>query len=495
MKETSHKKVKDAIVIGAGIGGIATAIRLAVKNYAVNVFEANNYPGGKLSAIAQDGFRFDAGPSLFTLPNLVDELFLLAGKKPAEHFKYKRLETICHYFYEDGTRINAPKDRALFAQEIEKNTDESADKVLAFLKNSEKVYNITAPVFLEKSLHKAATYFNKTTAKSMLHLSSIKAFESMNSQNEKYFSDPRIIQLFNRFATYNGSNPYVAPATLNVIPHLEHHLGAYYPEDGMYAITQSLFELATSLGVQFHFGQKVDKILIKNKKTIGVKIGNNVEKSDLVVSNMDVFFTYKNLLADQTQPHKILRQEKSSSGLIFYWGVNTQTPQTGLHNIFFSKDYQAEFDHIFTKKTMYHDPTVYLNISSKLSAEHAPTGCENWFILLNAPHLTDAQNWTQLIAEAKENVLAKLSRLLDLDVAPLIQTEAVLDPRSIQSKTASHLGALYGTSSNDRMAAFARHPNFSKKIKGLYFVGGSVHPGGGIPLSLLSAKIVGEMVV
>lgn len=494
MSNTFQKGVRYATVIGAGIGGIAVAIRLAVKGYKVNVFEANDYPGGKLSEIEQAGFRFDAGPSLFTLPNLVDELFQLAGKNPTDFFRYKRLDTICNYFYEDGTRINAYKDRADFAQAIADNTQERADKVVSFLENSEKVYNITAPVFLEKSLHKASTYFNKTTAKSMLQLSSIKAFESMNSQNETYFSDPRIVQLFNRFATYNGSNPYVAPATLNVIPHLEHHLGAYYPEDGMYSITQSLFELAKSLGVQFHFGEKVDKILIKNKKAVGIKIGSTEEKSHLVVSNMDVFFTYKKLLTDQAQPHKILRQEKSSSGLIFYWGVNTQTPQTGLHNIFFSKNYKEEFDHIFTKKTMYHDPTVYLNISSKYSPEHAPIGCENWFILLNAPHLTDTQNWDELIAEAKENVISKLNRLLDLDIAPLIQTESVLDPRSIQSKTASHLGALYGTSSNDRMAAFARHPNFSKKIKNLYFVGGSVHPGGGIPLSLLSAKIVGGIV-
>lgn len=501
MEKTAKKA---AIVIGAGIGGLATAIRLINKGFVVNVFEANGYPGGKLSEIQLGDYRFDAGPSLFTLAHLVTDLFELSGKNPQDYFEYETLETICHYFYEDGTRINAYADASKFANEIAQKTKEDAQKVLNFLKKSAELYEITAPVFLEKSLHKTATYFNKTTFRSFQQLHKINALKSMFEYNNQYFKDERVVQLFNRFATYNGSNPYKAPATLNVIPHLEHNLGAFFPKKGMHSITTSLFKLAQELGVVFHFNQRVNKILIEQKQALGIQlVSGEKHKASVVVSNMDVFYTYKNLLPNEQHPKRILQQEKSSSALIFYWGIKKQLPELGLHNIFFSKDYKAEFNHIFDKKTLYNDPTIYVNISSKHQINDAPKGAENWFVMINTPY-NAGQNWEELVKSARQNILNKLNRVLskelhqnnpnEVDLAELIECESILSPPLIDTRTASHLGALYGNSSNNRMAAFSRHPNFSKKIKNLYFCGGSVHPGGGIPLSLLSAKIVGELV-
>ena len=207
---------------------------------------------------------------------------------------------------------------------------------------------------------------------------------------------------------------------------------------------------------------------------------------------MDIFFAYRKLLPNETHPTKILNQEKSSSALIYYWGIKDEFPQLGLHNILFSEDYRTEFDTMFKQKSIYHDPTVYIHISSKCEKGDAPEGCENWFVMINVPN-DEGQDWDALKAEARKNILAKASRILGKDIESLIVCEEVLEPKTIQSKTQSHLGALYGTSSNDRMAAFLRHPNFSTDIKDLYFCGGSVHPGGGIPLSLLSAKIVDDV--
>ncbi|MEY4538378.1 MAG: hypothetical protein RLZZ306_135, partial [Bacteroidota bacterium] len=212
---------------------------------------------------------------------------------------------------------------------------------------------------------------------------------------------------------------------------------------------------------------------------------------DYVVSNMDVTHTYRKLLPNEKHPNFLLNQPKSSSGVIFYWGIKKQFPGLELHNILFSDNYKEEFKTMFEKKSIFHDPTVYINITSKHKHDDAPEGCENWFVLINAP-ANEGQNWDEIIAQTKENILKKISRILGQNIAELIECEEILDPRTIESKTSSAQGALYGNSSNNRFAAFLRHANFSSKIKNLYFVGGSVHPGGGIPLALSSAKIMSD---
>jgi phytoene dehydrogenase-like protein len=265
-------------------------------------------------------------------------------------------------------------------------------------------------------------------------------------------------------------------------------------------------KLATELGVRFHFNTRVEEIITEGKRVVAVKTAVGLAQEphatttfsfDLVVSNMDVVNAFRKLLPNAKQPERILRQPKSSSGLIFYWGINRQFTELDLHNIFFSNDYRAEFDSLFGKKGtaphLYDDPTIYLNITSKYKPDDAPEGHENWFILLNAPNNT-GQDWDAVIDRARQNVIRKLSHVLGVEVAPLIQTESILDPRSIEARTSSSQGALYGNSSNNRFAAFLRHANFSREFDNLYFVGGSVHPGGGIPLCLLSAKIATEMV-
>jgi phytoene dehydrogenase-like protein len=215
---------------------------------------------------------------------------------------------------------------------------------------------------------------------------------------------------------------------------------------------------------------------------------------DLVISNMDIYPTYRKLLPKEKAPEKTLAQEKSSSAIIFYWGIKKQFPQLDLHNIFFSKNYEEEFKHIFNKNSLYNDPTIYVNISSKYLPSDAPIGCENWFVMVNVPP-NSGQDWDNWIAVTRKNILTKLSRQLNQPIEDLIENESVLDPRLIEERTSSYGGSLYGNSSNNRNAAFLRHPNFSNKIKGLYFCGGSVHPGGGIPLCLHSGKITAEEII
>jgi phytoene desaturase len=281
---------------------------------------------------------------------------------------------------------------------------------------------------------------------------------------------------------------------LSLIPHLEHNEGSFYPNGGMISITNALYKLALKKGVKFYFNSAVERIIQHERKAVGVVVNGENILADVIVSNMDVYFTYKYLLNDSSKAKKILKQERSSSALIFYWGIKKEFAQLDLHNIFFAKDYQAEFDHLFRLKKMYDDPTVYINITSKCEpGTQSPAGTENWFVMVNAP-ANIGQDWELYREQYRKAIIAKLNRLLRTDIEALIEVEQVLDPVLIESKTASYMGSLYGTSSNSKMAAFLRHPNFSKAIQGLYFVGGSVHPGGGIPLCLQSAKIMSEMV-
>ncbi|MGN8057359.1 1-hydroxycarotenoid 3,4-desaturase CrtD [Pedobacter sp. 22163] len=483
-----------AIVIGAGIAGIASAIRLSVKGYEVDVFEANSKPGGKLTEIKMNGFRFDAGPSLFTMPQYVDELFKLAGKNPEDYFGYLKLKEICRYFYEDGLRLNASADLDEFAKEIEEKTASTAKEVERYLNKSKTIYEVTHRVFLERSLHKIKSYLHWDTLKSIFRFGQIDAFRTQAKANRSFFKDDRIAQLFNRYATYNGSDPYQAPATLNIIPHFEYHYGAFLPKNGMYSIVTALVKLAEDLGIRFYYNQKVEEIIYSNKpksEVQGVKVNDKTYKANVVVSNLDVWFTYKNLLKNIAQPKKLLNQERSSSALIFYWGMDGNYSDMGLHNIFFAENYQKEFNAMWKDKTISSDPTVYVNISCKHIRGDAPTDSENWFVMINVPANND-QNWDVLIKEAKTNIIQKISRILNRNIEKDIICEQILDPRSIENKTGSYQGSLYGNSSNNQFSAFLRHPNFSSKVKNLYFCGGSVHPGGGIPLALLSAKIIDD---
>ena len=484
---THQKKDITAIVIGAGIAGLSSAIRLAAKGVHLTVLEQQDTYGGKMGVWEQDGYRYDTGPSLFTMPQYVDELLTIDGKNDVT-FEYDELENIGNYFWEDGTQMTATKDVEQLKDEFLKQLSEPKENIDAYLADSKIKFEITNHVFLEKSLHKLKTYLSWGTVKSFFRLSKVDIFKNMNAQNELRFNNPKTVQFFNRYATYNGSNPYQASATLNVIPHYEFGFGAFFPKKGIRSIADALYQKAIHLGVIFQFSTQVSKV-----EKIGERyIVNGDTESDILICNMDVASAAKGPLKNFVS-NKRKKYEPSSSALIFYWGIDREFKELDLHNIFFSSDYMKEFENIFHNRKIDNDPTVYIHISSKCKVDDAPVGCENWFVMVNAPYVA-GQDWEKMINEARENILIKVSKRLGTDISRHIRLEHKLTPELIQSKTGSYKGALYGSSSNDRMAAFLRQPNFSSGHKGLYFCGGSVHPGGGIPLCLLSGKITTDII-
>lgn len=484
---------KSVTIIGAGIAGLAVSIRLASKGHHVTVFERSDRPGGKIGSLSWEGFRWDTGPSLFTLPDLVEELYVMTGEEMKTFIRYDKLDIITRYFYEDGKIFNAYGDPEIFAEEVEKIFEEPVSHVDDYLERSRKIYELTADLFIFKSFPQPGTLLSQKFINTLLQVRKLDSLSTMHEVNARRFGSPHLVQLFDRYATYNGSDPYRAPGTLNVIPHLEHNLGSYFPERGMYSLASGLRELADKVGVVFHFNDAVEQVVMDHKTARGLITESGIYSSDIVISDVDIFYLYRDLLEDIPFPVKHFKREKSTSALLFFWAMEREFPQLELHNIFFSGSYREEFRVLQHKQAIHDDPTVYLFVSSKAVTGDAPEGKENWYVMINVPENL-GQNWDILVDNARKNILDKLYRILGMRVEPFILKEFVTDPRSIENTTWSHRGALYGNSSNSRLAAFSRHPNFLRKYKNLYFVGGSVHPGGGIPLCLASAKIVDNLI-
>lgn len=484
------------IVVGAGLGGLSAALRLAAAGYEVDVFERQSFPGGKAGSEAIDGFRFDTGPSLLTMPYVLAELFAEVDLDWSEQISVERLSPICNYFWSDGTRLSAYGEPERFAAEIEAKTGEPAQSVHRYLEYARRIHDTAAELFLNRSLHEASTYLSGLFWRSLLKIGRIDALRTMNQAHERYFCDPRVIQLFNRYATYNGSSPFSVPATLNIIPYVEYGHGGFAVNGGIHAIPAAIEAAARNAGARFYYEHDVQRIVYDDSRRVrGVEVGGGRVAADAVVCNVDVSVAYPRLLGDERahQLERYRRLEPSSSGLVFYWGIDREFSELSTNNIFFSDDYRTEFRSIFQDRRCPAEPTVYVNITSKTTPGDAPSGCENWFVLINAPYV-DGQQWEAETARVRQRVLERVSGALGVNVAEHIIAEGRLTPPEIEARTGSYRGALYGISSNGRMAAFARHPNRSRDYEGLYFCGGSAHPGGGMPLVILSGKITAEII-
>lgn len=480
-------------IIGGGLGGLSAAITLATQGKRVILHEQQPNLGGKANTRTIRAFRFDTGPSLLTLPSVFARLFEDAGKDMHAYIPVAPLAPLTRYWFADGTHFASDRWER-FVPTVTEHLAVTKAELEAYASYAKRIWETTHHVFLEQPMLSLRTYLSAETMRALLHIGSIDAMRSMHKANTSFFSDARMVQLLDRYATYNGSDPYQAPATLNNIVHVEHALGGFGVENGIYGIVEGLERLARELGVEIRTGSTVERITVDHRGGVRSLIVNGVEmQTGQVVSDVDVLTLHESLLDDREAPlaKRYRRLPPSSSAVVFYWGIDRACAQLGLHNIFFSADYRREFAQIHHEHRVAEDPTIYLNISSKLTKTDAPDGQENWFVLINAPN-DDGRNWDQDVYNTRATVLARLSAVLGFDVSNHIVAEDCMTPARIASETGSYQGSLYGISSNTRMAAFLRHPNVSRRHKGLYLCGGSVHPGGGMPLAILSGRIAAQ---
>jgi phytoene desaturase len=483
-------------VIGAGIGGLSAACELAKDGHTVTVYEKNANAGGKLNEEIIDGYRFDTGPSLFTMPFVAKELFRYCGFDLSDFIQTQPLTPLCRYRFADGTVFDSFEDRDAAVAAIESIAPKSDAKAYTdFLDFAAKLYERTAQSFIFNPL----ADIRDLRALRWWDLLRIDAFTTVSDRVDRTFDSDYMRIFFKRFTTYNGSDPWQAPSTLNVIPHVELNQGGYYVKGGLYRIAEALVRVAESLGVQFVYGAEVDKIGHTSGKADHLIIGGERVEFDLIISNSDATHTYTELVSDDViSPEKkahLASVEPSCSGFVLLLGIDRTYEQLVHHNIFFSSDYRREFDDIFKRGILPNDPTIYVANTSYSDPEHAPVGGSNLFVLVNAPWLRVGDTYSEADLQAyADKIMLTLAGhgLRGLKASVVVQK--ILSPADFQRLWLSNRGSIYGTSSNHRLAAFMRPRNRSPFLRNLYLVGGSTHPGGGIPLVMLSARHACELV-
>lgn len=503
--EFSHQERSSAVgssvaVIGGGIGGLAAAIRLQSAGFEVTIYEKNDRPGGKLAWRRTRGGYVDLGPTLLTMIPVFEDLFHAAGADLHEHLRLLRIDPTCRYLWSDGTRFDAWAERGRLLEETARVFPEDVVNLDRFLDDVARVYDATADIFLTRPFRGIREMFTLANLRLLPLLGRLGFTSTMHASLSRRFSDPKLIQLLGRFATYNGSSPYSAPATLNLIAHVELSLGSWYPEQGMGALAEAITDLARSIGVRIETGAEVTGVgLDRSGGTVrGIRV--NDEKgtipTDLLISNVDALQTWRMLLAPEglRPPERLENETRSCSGFLVTAAVPKRGPQrqpNGLpevhHTICFADDYRREFAQIFEQGVYPDEMTIYRSVPSASSPPLAETEHESWYLLVNVPS-------GRVPVDRDQYVAAIFSRLraFGLEIDPVDVT--VLGPEEIEERYGSPGGAIYGSSSNSLLSAFLRHGNRSRGVENLYFVGGSVHPGGGLPLVALSGKIVAELI-
>ncbi|MEZ4737452.1 MAG: phytoene desaturase family protein [Caldilineaceae bacterium] len=374
------------VVIGAGIGGLSAAIRLAAAGQRVVVLEQNAQVGGKMGQVAAEGFRWDTGPSVITMRPVFEELFAGAGVRLQEYLTLAPIEPLTRYFYPDGTQLDVTKDWPALANQIQALEPADVEGYLRFLAYAARLHAITGPVFIYDQPPSWRSFLRV----SPLAMTRIDPWFTLEQSIRRFVRSPHLRQLLGRFATYVGASPYAAPATLGVIAHVELTGGVWYPRGGIYAIAKAMQRLAAELGVEIRTGQRVQQITVKDGRATGVTLADGTAlAAQAVVANVDVTTVYEQLLPSTSATRRIQQKlgaiEPSCSGYVLLLGVEGQHPTLAHHNIFFAPDYRREFEDIFRRGIPPRDPTIYVAITSKSDPDHAPPGCENWFVLVNAP--------------------------------------------------------------------------------------------------------------
>ena len=484
---------KTVAVIGGGLGALSGAIRLARLGFSVQLFEKNPKVGGKVNEVVLENYRFDTGASLLTMPFVIDELFDFAGFKRSDYLDFVSMDPICRYFFSDGSEMDASADKTKMRTAIQQLSPDDVEAYERFLNYAEQIHTLAAEIFMFTPIHEFRKLMKPQHFRTLFRLHQIDPFRTVHQSVSRFFSDPRLIQLFDRYATYNGSDPFQAPATLNIIPYVEYALGGYYIKGGIYRLIDALAAVACELGVQIHTSAKVEKICHDSKRASGVLVNGEKIEADYVLCGADAIVAHDELIdGHQNRRERLNRLEPSLSGMVFLWGVRAKHPKLAHHNIVFSSDYDAEFEQIFKRQQVPDEPTIYIAITSKADTSHAPVDGENWFVLLNMPYLASGQIWEKEKDRMRSVVLDKLKRL-GFDIEDRIEVEQIYTPEDFSELYASNRGSIYGISSNSKTTAFKRIPNRSRLLDRLYFAGGSVHPGGGIPLVILSGKMAAAL--
>ncbi len=468
---------KRAVVVGGGIGGLATALRLRKAGAQVVLLEKNDTVGGKVAERRAGGFRWDLGPSLFTMPQILDRLFADLGERREDYLTLQPLSPTCRYRWADGYQFDE--------NEFFWSRPDSA----RLLRHAEGLYNLSASAFLESDPSEVwRKVLDPRLIPLLRHLPAMSPFQSLASASRRFYQDPHLQQFLQRFATYNGSDPELTPATFAVIPYVQARFGGWFIEGGIRKLAEALLALAQKHGVAIRTKAEVATI-----DATSVTLANGGKfGADLIFHNGDVLKAYRDMVLHpraRAWAERMARPQRAISGFVVLLGVKGKDPSLHHHNIFFSDNYPLEFRQMFREKRPAENPTIYLCLSARTQSADAPSDHDNYFLLVNAPAETQSIDWAQESPAYADRII----RILDEKFLPGLSRGIVhkewFSPADFETRDAVVGGSLYGWASHGMVPSFLRPPIRSPLLKNLHFVGGTTHPGGGLPLVLLSAEI------
>jgi phytoene desaturase len=489
--------MSSVLIIGAGIGGLAAAARLARQGYQVTVLEKNTTPGGRVAALDLDGFRFDTGPTLFLMPAIFAETYAALGQRMEDYLDLVRLDPTYRVHFHDGTHLDLTSDLIQMREQLEAIEPGAFAAFLGYLSEGYAHYQLGLAHFVGRNFHSLLEYFSP---KNLPLIWRLKALLRHASHTARYFRDPRLQAAFSFQNMYLGLSPYHAPATYSLLQYTELADGVWFPRGGMYEVISSLTAIAEQLGVRVRYNAPVARIDVDGRRVAGVTLADGERlTADIVVANADLPYVYAQLLPDDGTAARLATRRYSSSALMFYWGVRGERSDKLLHHNVFLADhrYRESFEEIFRDHGLPQEPSFYVCAPTRTDASFAPHDGDALMVLVPVGHIDQArpQDWPALQDQARRAVLARLAGIGLADLADRITAEATLDPPAYERTLNLAKGAAFGLSHNFTQVGYLRPHNRHPRYANLYFVGASTHPGTGLPLVLTSARLVVERVL
>ncbi|MGF7160566.1 phytoene desaturase [Rhodoligotrophos appendicifer] len=492
---------RSVAVVGAGLGGLAAACTLAARGHSVTVFDKNEWIGGKAAVLQENGYRFDMGPTILTVPGVLYRIFSEAGKKLEDYLELVRLDPQWRCFFEDGSVLDLVENVEQMSGNIQTYTGDSrsSEGYKQFIKLSERLHDVSNRFFFWKSvedLKDTIDFRRNLDAKTLSDVMALKMGSTVASQIRRKVPDERVAQMLDHFTQYVGSSPYSSPAVLCSIAHMQTELGVWYPMGGTRAVPVALEKLATELGVKFRLSTNVNRIAQENGKVLGIVTDTGERLSfDRVVSNMDAVRTYAELVGGDIGAKftEAKKYEPACSGVVLYLGLKKAYEHILHHCFVFSRDPEEEFQAIYHDGEPAPDPTCYLAATSRTEKGVAPEGGEALYVLVHTPYLRPHHDWSKMLPQYRAVILDKLKRCAGMpDIEERIEFEAALTPQSIHDRYKVLNGAIYGLASHGRFLGAFKPGNRSRQVEGLYLAGGAAHPGPGMPMVMMSGWIAAD---
>lgn len=487
--------VPSAIVIGAGIGGIAAASHLAKRGFHVTVIEKNQRAGGRCDQFKREGHRFDTGPTLLIMPLVYEAEFAALGANLHERLSLIRVDPTYHLVFDDGQQLALTSDLNAMREQLEAIEPGSFQGFLHYLEEGQRHYQIGMKRLVNRDFRTASQFFNLINIPLLF---TVKPLIPHYQHMAAYFTQPRLKAAFTFQDIYMGLSPFSAPATFSMMPYTELAHGVWYPEGGMYGVVEALMQIAHELDVEFIFEKTVEEIVVSANSARGVLYeGGNRLEADIIIANADLPYVYQNLLPNHRDAKRLMHKQFSCSVISFFWGVNKLYSLLGPHTLFLADNYRDNFKSIFNDLALSRNSSLYVHAPQRLDSAAAPLGEDTLIAVVPTGHLdeTGKQDWRSLRDQARQTVFARLALLGITDLEAHIKFELNYTPLSWHKRYNLMKGSTHGLAHTLNQLAYLRPHNRHPRYRNLYFVGASTHPGTGVPTALISGRLAAERIL